>query len=313
MVSGIKAARKRIQNYIVKTDLEYSKYLSNQCGCNVYLKLENRQITNSFKIRGACNKILATRRPPANGFVTASSGNHGAAFAYLAQRLKFKGIIFVPVTVAKAKLDALRAYPVEVVEFGYDTIEAELEAKRYGSAHDMSYVSPYNNNSVINGQGTVGLEIHEQLLNVHQVFVPVGGGGLAAGVGGYFKKARPITKIVGCQPYNSKVMYESVLAGKILDLKSEHTLADGTAGGVESNSKTFPIIQSVIDEWVLLKELEILDAIKVIMSYHNMLIEGAAALSVAALLKNHENLEDKNVVLIITGERVTKDILKELN
>jgi len=109
------------------------------------------------------------------------------------------------------------------------------------------------------------------------------------------------------------VMYESVLAGKILDLKSEHTLADGTAGGVESNSKTFPIIQSVIDEWVLLKELEILDAIKVIMSYHNMLIEGAAALSVAALLKNHENLEDKNVVLIITGERVTKDILKELN
>jgi threonine dehydratase len=312
MIMKIRAARTRIKNYIVKTELEFSEYLSSQCGCKVYLKLENRQVTNSFKIRGACNKILTTKLSTKNGFVAASSGNHAAAFAYLAQQMGFVGIIFLPVTVPKAKLDALKSYPVQVVQFGYDTLEAEYEAKRFGREKEMPYVSPYNNLSVIQGQGTLGLEIHDQLLNVHTVFIPVGGGGLAAGVGSYFKKARPLTQIIGCQPFNSKVMYESVMAGKILKLKSESTLADGTAGGIEKRAITFPICSRVIDDWVLVKEWEILDAIRIMISYHDMLIEGAAALTVAGLLKRHQDLEDKNVVLIITGERVTKDVLKEL-
>ena len=312
MITKIRAAQTRIKNFIVNTELVFSEYLSNQCDCKVYLKLENRQTTSSFKIRGACNKILTTRKPSTNGFVAASSGNHAAAFAYLAQQMGFEGIIFVPVTVPKAKLDALKSYPVQVVQFGYDTLEAEYEAIRYGKEKEMTYVSPYNNLSVIQGQGTVGLEIHDQLLNVHAVFIPVGGGGLAAGVGSYFRKARPITQIIGCQPYNSKVMYESVKAGKILNLKSEPTLADGTAGGIERKAITFPICSRVIDDWILLKEWEILEAIRIMISYHDMLIEGAAALTVAGLLKRHHDLEDKNVVLIITGERVTKDVLKDL-
>lgn len=313
MISSVKSARKRIKNYIVKTELVRSDYLSERCDCNVYLKLENKQVSNSFKIRGACNKILSTRKSPTPGFVAASSGNHGAAFAHLASKLNFKGIIFVPTTVSKAKLEALKAYPVEVVEFGTDTIEAEYEAIRYGNANNLTYVSPYNNMSVINGQGTIGLEIHEDLLNVHAVFLPVGGGGLASGVGKYFKEARPITKIIGCQPENSRVMYESIKAGKILDLESDFTLADGTAGGIEQNAITFPICKEVIDDWALIKEWEIIDAMKILLSYHDMLVEGAAALTVAALLKKQQDFSSKNVVLVITGERVTKDILKELN
>lgn len=312
-IEKINKAATRIGIYIKETDCEYSQYLSKTANCNAFLKLENTQSTGSFKIRGASNKILSIDKDELQrGLITASSGNHGAAFAHMVDQLKLKGIIFLPENVSHAKLEYLKLFDVELKFAGNDTIDAENAALESVEKENKIYVSPYNDPEVIAGQGTIGLEISRQIKNPEIVFVPVGGGGLVSGIAGFLKSVNPDIRIIGCQPENSKVMFESMKKGKILDIKSEFTLADGTAGGIVNDSITLKYCMDFIDEMMLITEEEIMEAIRLILEKHYMLIEGASALSVAAFLKMSSSLNQKNVVMIITGKKISLENLKNV-
>jgi len=312
----VEEAYKRIKPYILRTPLEYSFPFSELLGCNVYLKTENYQLTGSFKVRGALNKILQLAE---NGkdevVVAASTGNHAAAVGYALQKVGMTGIIFLPENVSKTKVDKLRNFSnVSLEYFGNDSIETELEAKKFAAHEGFTYVSPYNDIDIIAGQGTIGYEILGQLGDMipQAVFVPVGGGGLISGIAGYLDEKCPETKIIGCQPENSSVMHQSVLKGKILDIPSKPTVSDGTAGGVEQNSLTFPYCTKLVDEWIEVSETEIMKSMEMILSEHNMLIEGASGLALASLIKRKNKFINQNVVLILCGNKISKDLLSKI-
>ena len=311
--SEVLEAEDRIRLHIRQTLLEPSLWLSQQAGCEVYLKLENLQVTSSFKFRGALNKILSLgEEERRRGIVTASSGNHGSAVAYLLRKLGLAGSIYIPQTASSAKVETLRAYNADVMVVGTDGVEAERAARQVADEEGKVYISPYNDPQIIGGQGTIGLELESQLEGIDAVFCPVGGGGLAAGIAGYLKSSDAQIQFVGCQPRNSAVMYESVKAGSIVDRPSEATLADGTAGGIEQQAMTFPICRDLIDEWVLLDEEEIASAIRLMMAKHHLLIEGAAALSVAAFQRVAKTYKGSRVVLIISGARIGLETLRTI-
>ncbi|MEM8859366.1 MAG: pyridoxal-phosphate dependent enzyme, partial [Chloroflexota bacterium] len=242
LLEEILKAEHRIRPYIRETFLEFSPYFSELIGGRVLFKLENQQHTGSFKFRGAMNRIRALS-PAENkkGIVTASSGNHGAAVAKALTLFKTPGIVYVPELVSPAKVKNMEQYGVEVRFKGDDGIVAELEARQFAADNSVTFISPYNDILVASGQGTCGLEIAKQRSEeaADYIFVAVGGGGLISGIGCYLKSVWPRVKIIGCQPENSKVMADSVAAGKILDLTSLPTLSDGTAGGIEPESITF--------------------------------------------------------------------------
>ena len=309
----ISEASKRIRAYIRMTPLEYSPHLSSLGSGKVYLKLENFQVTGSFKIRGAFNKILSlSEEEKEKGVVTASTGNHGVAVAYALQKLKYKGIIFLPENASPAKLEDLKFYDVELRFHGKDCVETENYARRFASEKGMTYLPPYNDVKIVAGQGTVGVEIAEQIKNVDSVLVPVGGGGLVSGIALYLKSINPDIEIIGCQPLNSPVMYESIKAGKIVEMESKPTLSDGTAGGIEKGAITFEICQKYVDDFILVTEEEIKNAIRLVVEKHHMIVEGAAALSVASYLKEKERFMGKKVVLVLSGCRLSSNTLKKI-
>jgi len=306
-------ANKRIRTHIRETPVEYSSYLSQRGQCEVYLKLENIQLTGSFKLRGAMNKILSldqSRRE--KGIITASSGNHGLAFAYLSKIFDFKGTIFLPKIASNAKIKALREYGAEIKLYGEDCVKAEMKARVTAERDGLTFISAYNDLQVIAGQGTIGLELKTQLKSIDAVFVPVGGGGLISGIAGYLKSGLDPIEIIGCQPSNSRVMYESIKAGQLLDLESKSTISDGSAGGIEPGAITFAMCQDMVDTWLILSEKEIIEAIKLILAKHYFLIEGAAALSVAAFLKDKRRFQGKTVVLILSGNKISMETLKKI-
>jgi len=316
ILSEVLAAEARIRSHVRETPLELSPYLSAEADAEVHLKLESHQITGSFKLRGAMNKCLSlSKGDRSRPVVTASSGNHAGAVAYALKELGGTGIIYLPSTVSRAKVEALEpygAYGVELRFVGSDSVEGELEAKRVSREDGLLYISPYSDPQVIGGQGTIAVEIERQIERFDAVFVPVGGGGLISGIAGYFKARSPSVRIVGCQPQASRVMYESLTAGRILDLPSERTLADGTAGGIDPDAITFPICQRDIDEMVLVSEDEIAQAMRLAIEKHCMLIEGAAALSLASFRKKRAAYRGQTVVLVVSGKKVSLDTLKTL-
>ena len=305
-------ASARIKSFIRKTPLEYSPYLSEMCDCNVYLKLENQQVTGSFKSRGALNKILSlSDEEKLKGVLTASTGSHAAAVSYALAIADATGEIFMPENVSELKVQNLKQYEkVKINLFGKDSVDAEKEALRQAQLQDKVYVSPYNDEEIIGGQGTAAYEIIEQLPKVNSILVPVGGGGLISGIGGYAKEENEDIEIIGCQPENSAVMYHSVQAGRVLDMPSLPTISDGTAGGIEEGSITFPICQKYVDSYHLLEESEILNALGILLKYHQVMAEGAAGLSVAGLIKNKEHYKKKNVVLIICGNKMSLELMQ---
>jgi len=237
-------AEKRIRTYVRETPLEYSPYLSKMGNCEVYLKLENLQLTGSFKARGAMNKILSL--PRGTEITTASSGNHGLAVAYALKKLEGTGTLYLPTTAALVKIEKLRNYDIQLEFYGSDSVETEIFAKEIANRDNKVFISPYNDPKIIGGQGTIGIELTRQLAKIDVVFVTIGGGGLIAGIAGYLKEVNPSVEIVGCLPQNSAVMYESIKAGKIIDMESKPTLSDGSAGGIEPNAITFELCQKIV-------------------------------------------------------------------
>ena len=306
-------AADRIRPYVRATPLDHSLYLSQRTGADVHLKLENLQYTGSFKLRGAMNKLLTlTPEQCLRGVVAASSGNHGAAVAYGCCALGIKGTVFVPEHASPTKLEAMRRYGIEVRQHGDDSLVSELEARRYADEHGLAYLSPYNDLDVVAGQGTIGVEIVEQLPGVEVVFVSVGGGGLIGGIAAVLKAHNPAIHVVGCLPENSSVMAVSVARGAIVDMPSLPTLSDGTAGGIEEGAVTFALCQALVDEYVLVSEAEIAAAMRAIMEGQHLLVEGAAGVAVAALLKTQERWQGKQVAVVLCGGNISLETLRSV-
>ena len=303
----------RSKSYIRKTPLEHSPYLSNLIDGNVYLKLDNIQKTGSFKFRGAVSKmtsISATEKE--KGVVTASTGNHGAACSLAMSLLGIDGKIVVPTIVHKNKVNNILNLGGKVEYHGDDCLIAEERAQEISKTTGATYISPYNDPAIICGQGTMCYEIDQDLKNIDSVFVSVGGGGLICGVGGYLKSVQKNVKMVAVSPKNSCVMYESIKAEKQLDLPSDPTLSDGTAGGVEMGSITFELCQRIVDEFILVTEDEIADGIRIGVEKHHQLIEGAAGAAIAGFMKQKDKLNGQTVVIVMCGGNISSEVLKSI-
>jgi threonine dehydratase len=300
----------RIAGIVRRTPLVRSSRFSAETGAEVFFKLENLQHTGSFKLRGAANCLMGLEpEQRALGVVTASSGNHGAAVAYAMQHLGISGPIFVPVGTSTAKVDAIRRYGGEVRFFGTDGVDTERHAREYAGRHGLYYVSPYNDAAVIAGQGTCGIEIADQLPDIDAAFIAVGGGGLMSGVGSVLKTRCPGVRLFACQPAASAVMAKSIEAGEILDLPSEPTLSDGTAGGIEAGAMTFALCRDLVDEFVLIDEEEIAAAMRDTIESDDDVVEGAAAVAIAACRREGPALAGKRLAVIVCGGNVAENTL----
>ena len=308
----VEAAEPRIRAYVRETPLEHSTVLSGLCDAEVYVKLENLQRTGSFKVRGAFNRLLSlTEQERTGGIVAASSGNHGAAVALGMSTLDIAGIIFVPESASAAKVEKIKRLGAEVRAAKDDSGETELYARAYAAERGMTYISPYNDEAVIAGQGTIGAEIVRQLPSVDAVVASIGGGGLISGVAGYIKGVRPGVFALGVSARNSMAMQASVVAGRVVETEHRPTLSDGTAGGIEPGAITFDLCRSLVDEFVDVDEAAIRSALRLFIESHAMLCEGAAALAIAGLLAAKNRLRGKNVVVLICGANITAEKLKE--
>jgi threonine dehydratase len=300
-------AEQRIRAHVREIPLRQSRRLSASTGANVFLKLENLQETGSFKLRGAANKLLSLPRDEAaRGIVAASNGNHALAVATIGRMLGIPVEVFVSEHVDPVRRSRIESLQAIVQTVKGDSLLAEQTARRAAEQSGRSYVSPYNDRDVITGQGTIAVEILQQLARSGSngpdaVFVAVGGGGLVGGIGSHLKSASPVTQIVGCWPENSPVLYECLRAGEIIDLQEKPTLSVSTTGGMEADAVTLAIAQQVIDRKVLVTEAEILDAARRVYLEDRQLIEGAAAVAVAGFLKSADDYAGKTVVIIICG------------
>ncbi|GAB1597363.1 uncharacterized protein LOC115229316 isoform X1 [Argonauta hians] len=313
----IHKANKQIKNYVRTTPLEYSPFLCKMAeGSHVYIKCENLQCTGSFKVRGAFNKLCLLKDSDPDiykrGAVTASTGNHALACTEAMNRLGIPVHIFVPETISPSKHDRLIANKATLTLFGADCMYAENAARKYSQEKGIPFVSPYNDIDVIAGQGTIGLEIFEELPDIDNIFVPVGGGGLIAGIAAYLKQVNPAIKVIGCQPQSSKVMYESIKAGSIIFEESQETLSDATSGGIEENSVTFEHCQTFVDDWILVDEATIARAIYFMLSHHQMVIEGSAGVSLGAFMANASQYAGQKSVIIACGANIAMSKLKDI-
>jgi threonine dehydratase len=221
-------------------------------------------------------------------------------------------VIFVPEQTSTAKVKAIKSFGGEVRFFGTDGLDTEQHARQFADRNGLSYLSPYNDSEVVAGQGTCGVEIVEQLPGVDVVFIAVGGGGLVAGTGSVLKEHNPDISVIGCQPAASPVMARSIDAGHIIEMPSEATLSDGTAGGIEMGAITFPLNQSVVDEFVLVDEDQIASAMRRYMDSEGDIIEGAAGVAIAAMMQLQDSIHGQNVVVIICGGNISDTKLEQV-
>ena len=305
-------AENRIRKFIRKTPIEFSPYLSKLCNCNVYLKLESEQLTGSFKIRGAFNKLLSCKNELNNGFITASTGNHGKAVAYVSKMLNIKGTVYVPTKVSQTKLEAIKIYGINIKKYDGTSGKTEIHARRVAEKQKIQFISPYNDIDIAAGQGTVGYEVWEQLQNIDAVFVCIGGGGLISGVAGYLKHKNQNLKVFGCEPRNSCAMSASIKVGNIIEVEHKPTLSDGSAGGIEPGSITFDFCKKYVDEYIQVSEKEIKNAMFFMIEKHHKIIEGAAAVPIASLIKKKNLHRNKNIVVVLSGSGVGIDVIREV-
>ncbi|NHK31571.1 MAG: pyridoxal-phosphate dependent enzyme [Asgard group archaeon] len=309
----IKDAKLKIDKYVEKTPIIHSTFLSNLCKGQVYFKLENEQITNSFKIRGAFNKILnLTPFERKRGVITASSGNHAQAVGIVAEKLDIIAKIVVPKSTPKNKLDKIRKYEVILQLHGENYDEAEMYARNLAKEENMTFVSAYNDELVVAGQGTIGLEISKQLTKFTDILVPLGGGGLISGIAIAIKELHPEVRIIGVQTEASPSFYESLKAGKIVEVEFKETIADGVFGGIEKGSITFDIVKELVDEVIVVKEETIRKAISLIWHKENMKVEGSAAMAIAPILEDKNKFENKIIICVISGGNIDSELFQTI-
>jgi threonine dehydratase len=310
MKDAVMAAYERIRPYVRETPVEQSAALAGGGTASVYLKLEHLQHTGSFKFRGASNKIaLLTPDRAAAGVVAASNGNHGLGVAAAARARGIAAEVFVSAQVSPAKAQRIAALGAAIRHAGGDPLTAELAARHAAEASGRVFISPYNDLDVVAGQGAIAVELHRQLPDLDAVFVAVGGGGLIGGIGSYLKSASPRTEIVGCWPENSPVLHECLRAGRVIDVAERPTLSESTAGGLEPGAVTLAVCRSVIDRAVLVSEAEIRAAMRLVLETEHWLIEGAAAVAVAAFRQDIRRWDGQRVAIVLCGRNVSPEVL----
>jgi len=302
-LADIAAARERIASSVYKSPCARSEMLSRLTGQNVFLKLENLQMTGSFKERGALNKIATlTDDEATRGVVAASAGNHAQGVAYHATRRGIRAVIVMPLTTPLVKVQATRGFGAEVVLHGANYDEACEEATRLCKAEGMTFIHPFDDPLVMAGQGTIGLELLEQVDGLEAVVVPIGGGGLIGGIACALKESKPGVRVVGVQTAKLPSMREAVAVGHPVTLPPGTTIADGIAVR-RAGDVTFPVVAKYVDEIVTVDEDEIASAILTLLEREKTLAEGAGATALAALLQQRTSIPKgaKTAVLVCGG------------
>lgn len=312
MVIDIFAAKKRVEGVAKWTPLVHSKTFSNWAKNNVYLKLESLQVAGSFKIRGAYNKIATlTKQQKKKGVIASSTGNHAQAVARAATMLGVKSTIVMPEFAPLAKVTATKRYGAKVILHGTVYDDAYEEAKRLQKKLGLTFVHPYNDEEVISGQGTIGLEIIKDLPNVDAVFVPIGGGGLISGISTAIKSIKPKVKIIGVQAEGAHSLSFEKGGYKLLKVKDINTIADGIAVK-HPGSLTLNIIRKNVDKIVTVNDDEISAAILSMLERAKYLAEPAGAVPLAAILHHKVQMRRKNVVAVISGGNIDIKTLDSL-
>jgi len=308
-IDNIKQARERIKDYIKVTPLQIAPHLSELIGASVFLKLESEQITGSFKVRGALNRMMTlSKEEIEKGVITASTGNHGLGIAFASQQLGICAKVVFPIGASTVKRDRMKESGVEIIQdVGYEDVEPY--GRQLAKDHGLTYVSPYNDPEIVAGAGTSGLEIIEQQDEIDVVFVPIGGGGLISGIATVIKSMTPTTQVIGVQSEASPEVYDSWVAGHWVESEESDSLAQGLMGGVESTSITLDIIKKYVDRIILVSEDSIRKAMRFLFEKESLLIEGAGAITTAALMENAHEFAGKKIVLILSGGNISKEDL----
>jgi threonine dehydratase len=310
----IYAAQRRIAGIAVRTPLIDSPKLTEQVGASVYLKLENVQRTGAFKIRGAANKLKSlTEGKRQRGVITVSSGNHGRAVAYVARELGARAVVCMSTRVPPNKVAGIRRLGAQVVLHGESYDEAERHALRLQEERELTMIPPFDDPHIIAGQGTIGLEILEDLPDVDTVVVPLSGGGLLSGIALVLKSADASIRTVGVSMDRAPVMFHSLRAGHPLEMEEEETIADALAGGIGlDNQYTFRMIQEYVDETLVVTEEEIANAMAFALGEQRLVVEGGGAVALAALLQDKITGLGQNCVVVLSGGNVEIPLLLEI-
>ena len=311
-LGGIQQARQRIQSDIYFSPAPHSDELSRMTGQQVFLKLDNLQRTGAFKERGALNKILTlTEDEKRRGVIAASAGNHAQAVAYHATARGIRSRIVMPLMTPLVKTASTAAYGAEVILHGANYDESCTEALRLSEQDSMTFLHPFDDDAVIEGQGTLGLELLEQIPNLEAVAVPVGGGGLIAGVACAIKELDPHVRIIGVQTERLPSMLRAADAGAPVTLPAEATIADGIAVR-RAGERTLPLVQRYVDELVSVDEEEIAKAILILLEREKTLAEGAGAVALAALLQHKTTLRGQRTAVVIGGGNIDVSLLARI-
>ena len=317
LADRVMQAHERIRPDIRRTPIEGSGDLGRRTGAKLHFKWENEQITGSFKLRGALNKLRSMMpRERKTGVVSASTGNHGLAIGHASGIEGVDLILFLPETVAEVKRKKIEAMGVNLRFFGDDCEKTEVHARGFAQESGRVYVSPYNDVDIVAGQGTVGVEVLEDLPDVQDIVVPVGGGGLIAGIGAYAKSVNPAIRIVGVEPGTSAFMKASIDAAELVAFAEKPTFADALAGGIEAGSITFSLCRQYVDDWIAVEEGAIVEAMAAIQDAHGRIVEGAGAVALAGMLTDRGRFAGRNVVCVVSGGNINPErfraIIKQL-
>tara|TARA_Y100001960_G_scaffold316443_1_gene383410 strand:- start:98 stop:1051 length:954 start_codon:yes stop_codon:yes gene_type:complete len=309
----IQKAHKKISPYIIKTPQIYSNSLSNK-NRNIYLKLESMQITGSFKLRGAINKLLNLNiEQKKKGVIAVSTGNHGKGVAYAAKKLGIKSKIFMSNLVPQHRRRAIENLGAEIIIKGKNSDEADSYARDYAINNNTTLIHPFDDEDIIAGQGTIGLEMLGSLPSIDTVVIPTSGGGLSGGIAIALKKKKPDIKIIAVSMKKGASMYESLKAGMPIDVIEEKTLADCLGGSIGLKNKyTFDIAKKTIDDFVLVDEDKIAEGIKYNFESHKIITEGAAATSIMVVKEKLSKHIGNNVVCLICGGNIDSKLFTKI-
>ncbi len=305
----------RLKDIVKKTPLTYNHNLSRKYGCDVYLKREDLQIVRSYKLRGAYNMMsLLPSNQLAKGVVCASAGNHAQGFAYSCKKLNVQGVVFMPIITPNQKVSQTKMFGegfVEVKLVGDTFDDCAVAAKKYTEEQGLTFIPPFDNIRIIEGQSTVGIEILEEQQNIDFLFLPVGGGGLSAGVGAYFKTFAPQTKIIGVEPEGAPSMLTAIKAGQPVKLENIDSFVDGAAVKRVGDA-TFEICKQVIDDMHLVPEGKICSTILKLYNEEAIVVEPAGAISVAALDDYAHQIKGKKIVCVVSGSNNDIERMQEI-
>jgi threonine dehydratase len=311
-LADVQAARERLRGSIYYSPCAHSQVLSAQTGQQIYLKLENLQMTGSFKERGALNRITTLSPEQAKrGVVAASAGNHAQGVAYHATKRGIRALIVMPLATPLVKVTATRGFGAEVVLHGANYDEACDEALRICTAEEMTFIHPFDDPLVMAGQGTIGLELLEQVPELQAVAVPIGGGGLIGGIACAIKESRPEIRVIGVQTSRLPSMAAAIEQHGPVILESATTIADGIAVR-RAGDVTFPVVEKYVDEIVTVDEDEVASAILVLLEREKTLAEGAGATALAALIQKKTTLTDERTAVIVSAGNIDVTLLSRI-